>query len=108
MGTVVAAWTESFLAYAESRGMSRRDMLGRAGIRSSELEKVEGRVSASLDPALWRHVQSELGGEHLGLEFARAGMGDASLGVVGLLARPCETVADALETAVDYHSLIKD
>ncbi len=108
MGTVVAAWTKSFVNYLARRGVEAAPLLARAGIDQHDIDRDEGRIDAAKDTELWRAALDVTGDEHLGLQFSREGVDDGTFGVVGMLARASEDAEAAMRAGVTFHRLIKD
>jgi AraC-like DNA-binding protein len=98
------------IEYAASRGLSRSELLARAGLAEHEhaLLSPDGRVPAQLDDSLWRIVESELGDPDLGLRFSTSEAAGSAAGAMSFLARASANVGQAWTRLVRYYPLITD
>jgi AraC-like DNA-binding protein len=101
MPTVVAAWTQVIVDYAQARGVdvSRPDV---------DLSDRDLRVPEHLDDAIWRAADRALADDDLGVHLAESGVSASSFGVVGYLVRASATLGEALARTQQFHRLVKD
>src|SRR3954451_13752748 len=103
-------WTQRVGAYTELSILIRQlgaepgAMLASAGLESDALDQAEGRIPYAALGRLLRISADRTGCAHLGLLAGRM-WSLSDMGLVGVLARNCATVGDALHALCKYQHL---
>jgi hypothetical protein len=87
MATISASVTKAMLVLAESRGLSSRALLQRAGLTETNLDDPDARVSVETNNALWAMMANALRDEAIGLEYALRRPSVELVGLAGIIAQ---------------------
>ncbi len=106
--TNLASMARGVLRWANERGISESDLLGRAAPPPLDgLDGNQARIPREAHVQLWRSLEAQFGDPDFGLNHAETLMRPASLGVVGLLSMTSANVAESVHRATTYSRILK-
>lgn len=108
MTTVSASVLTALFQAAVHHGLDDRELAKAAGIQRAVLEDVDARVPVSALAATWRELARRVDDPLLGLHVAERFIDSRTYTVVGLAARRCTTVGEALGFVVRYSHVVNE
>ena len=105
--TVTVISVRSIVAYAERRGVRRRDILDAAMIHPATLDNPDGRVRRSQILSTWRFVSEALDDPAIGVHVAQS-LDVGAFDVMDYMLATSPTVREGLEALLSYLRLLLD
>lgn len=107
IATVTVKGLRGLLAYAQKRGIAPADALAAAGLRPTDIEDSDARISRDAWGRVWSWIAQQLGQPALAMHVANA-LPFGAFDVLDYIAATSPTVGEGLGRVVSYFRLIHD